>query len=124
MGTGVAKYIEGARGLNFDAIYNGTNELEALQMYGANVSYQHFWADHLHSSLTAGWLGVEDNSNIDPTDYQSGYYASANLFWDAVKNLTFGWEALAGERVNMDGGSGSAFRIQMNATYKFNKSFN
>jgi hypothetical protein len=124
MGTGVAKYIEGARGLNFDAIYNGTNELEALQMYGANVSYQHFWADHLHSSLTAGWLGVEDNSNIDPTDYQSGYYASANLFWDVAKNFTFGWETLAGERVNMDGSSGSAFRIQMNATYKFNKSFN
>ena len=32
MGTGVAQYIQGASGLNYDAIYNGTNELEALQM--------------------------------------------------------------------------------------------
>jgi hypothetical protein len=124
MGTGIAKYIEGSRGLNYDAIYNGTNELEALQMYGAYVSYQHFWADRMHSSLTAGMLSVEDNENIDPNDYQSGYYGSFNFFWDAVKNLTFGWEAVVGERVNVNDEKGSAVRIQMNATYKFNKSIN
>jgi hypothetical protein len=78
----------------------------------------------MHSSLTAGMLSVEDNENIDPNDYQSGYYGSFNFFWDAVKNLTFGWEAVVGERVNVNDEKGSAVRIQMNATYKFNKSIN
>lgn len=123
MGTGVAKYIEGASGLNYDAVYNGTNELEALQMSGSNISYQHFWKDHMHSSVTAGWLSVEDNSNLTATNYQSGYYGSANFFWDPVKNLTFGCEAVAGERVNVNDEKGSALRLQMSATYKFNKSF-
>jgi len=122
MGTGVANYIQGASGLNYDAIYNGTNELEALQMRGSNISFQHFWKDHMHSSLTAGWLNVEDNSNLADTNYKSGYYGSVNLFWDMVKNLTFGGEIIVGERVNINETSGSALRVQMNATYKFNKS--
>ena len=122
-GTGVARYIQGASGLNYDAIYNGTDELEALQMGGAFISYQHFWNDHLYSSATAGVLNVEDNSNLTDTDYKSGYYGSVNLFWDVVKNLTFGYEAMVGERLNINEAKGSALRLQMNATYKFNKSF-
>jgi hypothetical protein len=124
MGTGVAKYIQGASGLGYDAIYNGTNELEALQIFGTNVSYQHFWKDHMHSSLTSGWLSVEDNSNLGNNDYKSGYYGSVNLFWDVVQNLTFGGEMIVGERVNINENKGSAVRLQMNATYKFNKSIN
>jgi len=123
VGTGVAKYIQGASGLNYDAIYNGTNELEALQMHGSNISYQHFWKEHMHSSLTAGLLGVKDNDNLTATSYQSGYYGSVNFFWDAVKNLTFGVEALVGERADVNDAKGSALRLQMNATYKFNKTF-
>jgi hypothetical protein len=123
MGTGVAKYIQGASGLNYDAIYNGTPTLETLQMRGSNISYQHFWTDHAHSSVTAGWLGVEDNANLAGTAYQSGYYGSVNFLWDAVKNLTLGGEFLAGERINVDKEKSAAFRVQMNATYKFNKTF-
>ncbi len=52
---------------------------------------------------------------------QSGYYGSVNLFLDVVKNFTFGCEVLAGERVNVNDANGSALRLQMNATYKFNK---
>jgi hypothetical protein len=122
-GTGVAQYIQGASGLNYDAIYNGTNELEALTLHGANFSFQHFWKDHLHSSFTGGILVAEDNENLTNNQYKSGYYGSANIFWDPVKNLTFGWEALVGERQNINGAKGSAVRLQMNATYKFNKSF-
>jgi hypothetical protein len=122
-GTGVARYIQGASGLNYDAINNGTNELEELQIHGTNISFQHFWKDHIHSSVTAGWLSVADNDNLSGTSYKSGYYGSANIFWDAVKNLTFGAEALYGERVNINDDKGTALRIQMNATYKFNKSF-
>jgi hypothetical protein len=122
-GTGVARYIQGASGLNYDAISNGTNELEELQMHGSNISFQHFWKEHVHSSLTAGWLSVGDNDNLSGTSYKSGYYGSLNVFWDAVKNLTFGAEALYGERVNINDDKGSALRLQMNATYKFNKSF-
>lgn len=123
-GTGVARYIQGASGLNYDAIYNGTNELETVPMHGSNVSYQHYWKNHMHSSLTVGYLGIGDNTNLGANSFKSGFYSSANLFWDPVKNLTFGWEAVLGQRRNTDNASGSALRLQMNATYKFNKSIN
>lgn len=122
LGTGVSKYIQGASGLNYDAIYDGTNELEPLQMRGANISYQHFWKDHMHSSIILGVLNVEEDSNLDAADYRSGYYGSINLFWEVLKALTFGAEALVGERVNVNDESGSAVRLEMSATYKFNKS--
>jgi len=124
MGTGVSKYIQGASSLGYDAIYNGTNELETLQIFGTNMSYQHFWKDHMHSSFTSGLLSVEDNDNLGNNNYKFGYYGSVNLLWDVVKNLTFGGEMLVGERVNIDENKGSAVRLQMNATYKFNKSIN
>lgn len=123
-GTGVARYIQGASGLNYDAIYNGTNELQAVQMHGSNVSYQHHWKNNMHSSLTAGYLGIGDNSALGASNFKSGFYGSANLFWDPVKNLTFGWEAIVGQRQNIDNANGSALRLQMNATYKFNKTIN
>jgi len=122
MGTGVSKYIQGASGLNYDAIYNGTNELEALQMSGANISFQHFWKDFLHSSITMGVLNVEENPNLGLNDYQSGYYGSVNLFWEVLNQLSFGVEALVGERSNVNDDSGSAIRLEFSATYRFKKS--
>src|SRR5688572_14930063 len=120
-GTGIAKYLEGANGLNYDAIPNGTNTLEELTMYGGFISYQHFWKEHLHSSLTGGYLTAEDNANLSGSKYKAGYYGSVNLFYEVVKNLTFGWEAEYGERKNFNDKTGSALRLQMNATYNFSK---
>jgi hypothetical protein len=119
-GTGIARYIQGASGLNYDAIYDSTNTLKKLDMYGLNLSYQHFWRTDLYSSLTAGFLNVEKNKNLAPGDYWRSYYASLNLFYEIFSNLSFGYEVLAGERLNIDGEKQSAFRLQMNATYKFN----
>ncbi|WP_194776245.1 DcaP family trimeric outer membrane transporter [Pararhodonellum marinum] len=122
IGTGIARYIQGIINLNYDAIYNGSPEMESLFIRGSNISFQHFWKSHIHSSITGGWLDVVGNPNLQSTDYKKGYYGSVNLFWDPVPNLTFGLEALAGERVNIDRQKGSALRTQMNATYKFNYS--
>ncbi len=123
MGTGVASYIQGASSLNYDAIYNGTNQLQELKMYGSNISYQHFWKDAVYTSVTAGILNAEENDALGPNNFKSGYYASVNLFWEAVKNLAFGAEVVAGSRQNYDGATGSAIRLQFNATYSFHKSF-
>lgn len=123
-GTGVARYIQGASGLNYDAIYDGTNELQTLQIHGSNISFQHHWKENMHSSLTAGWLLAADNTNLGPNNFKTGYYASANMFWDPVKHLTFGWEVVGGERLNMDKAKGSAVRLSMNATYTFAKTIN
>lgn len=122
MGTGVAKYIEGSAGLNYDAISDGTNELEPLQMRGGSVSYQHFWKENMHSSITGGYLDVEENENLMANNYQSGYYGSINLFWNVIDKLTFGAETLVGQRVNVNDDSATGVRVQMSATYKFNKS--
>jgi hypothetical protein len=122
-GTGVASYIEGTNGLNYDAVYNGTNTLDALFIVGTNISYQHFWRDTFYSSITGGFLSASQNANLSPTDYKLGYYGSINTFWQVVPNFVFGAEVVAGQRVNFDNSSGTAFRFQLNATYSFKKVF-
>jgi hypothetical protein len=89
-------------------------------MWGTNI-FQHL-NEHVHSSLTAG---PERQGQRQPegAKYKSGYYGSVNVFWDVVKNFTFGAEVVAGERININDDKGSALRLQMNATYKFNKTF-
>ena len=123
IGTGISKYMQGISGLGYEGIYNGTNKLEALSTAGLNLSYKHYWKENVNSSIVAGYVNVENNKNLMPLNYQSGFYGSLNLFWDAVKNLTFGVETLVGKRINVNDSSGNALRFNMNATYKFNKIF-
>jgi hypothetical protein len=121
MGAGIAQYFEGAKSLGYDAFYNGTPELDPLQLAGGYISYQHHWSDNLHSSLTGGLLTVMDDPGLPATNFYSGYYGSANIFWEVIKDFSFGWEILYGERMNVNEDTGSVVRIEMSATYKFKK---
>ena len=48
-----------------------------------------------------------------------GYYASANLLWYPMQNVTLGVEGLWGERVNFNGAKGQDERVQFSARVKF-----
>ena len=54
-----------------------------------------------------------------PDDYQTGKYVAANLFWDLLPTVRFGIEYLWGERVNKNGDSGTANRINFMAKFNF-----
>jgi hypothetical protein len=118
-GNGIAKYVEGLSGLNYDAVYNGTEELESLLVYGGYIAYEHHWNEKLNSSLVAGSIIAENNPNLLPTDFNSGFYGGVNLFCQPVKNLVFGFESLFGQRTNFNEDNGTAFRLQANCTYNF-----
>ncbi len=47
VGTGIAQYVEGAKSLGYDAFYDGTPELDPLQLGDGYISYQHYWNDNL-----------------------------------------------------------------------------
>jgi hypothetical protein len=119
-GTGIAKYVEGLSGLNYDAVYNGTEELESLFVYGGYAAYQHHWNEKLNSTIVAGTIIAEDNPNLEPTDFKSGFYGGVNLFCEPIRNLVFGFESLIGQRTNFNEDNGTAVRLQANCTYNFN----
>ena len=54
------------------------------------------------------------------TDQQHiGYYASVNLLYYPMQNVTLGIEGLWGERVDINGAKGQDERVQFSARVKF-----
>jgi hypothetical protein len=51
--------------------------------------------------------------------YHQGQYMGGNLIWNPFGSLTLGGEFLYGWRVNKDGSTGNAPRIQFSAKYNF-----
>jgi len=81
--------------------------------------YNHAWSDKWSSAIgysehrqsnTAGQLG---------SAFQKGSYASANLLYYPVKNITTGLEYIWGRRENKDGSSEPDYRLQFSTKVAF-----
>ncbi|UII80330.1 DcaP family trimeric outer membrane transporter [Flagellimonas sp. CMM7] len=103
-GSGIARYIEGVRGLGYDGILDeDSNSLETLDIYGGFLAYQHHWSDHWNSSIVVGTTRLDDNDLFAQDDFKSGDYASVNLFYEPLSWMLYGVEYLYGRRENIDG---------------------
>jgi len=112
-GDGIGRYIED---LSFaggqDAVYDTTKEkLRPLKEVGGFGAYQHWWTDKLRSTVTGGYLRV-DNLNIQSSDsLKASIYTNGNLIYSPVKPLDIGIEYIWGQRKNKNGQTGRANRL-------------
>jgi hypothetical protein len=94
-------------------------QAEAVESVGWFVYYDHYWNDKWSSS--AGY-SEHRQSNTDgqlADAFKKGSYASANLLFYPVKNVTTGAEFLWGQRENKNGATGDDQRIQFSAKFTF-----
>src|SRR5215471_18248017 len=120
-GNGISRYINDTSGLGIDAAVISAQkpELEAVPTIGIYGGYQHFWISKLRSSAGIGYLQSENTpAQVNSAFHRSGYSA-ANLIWTPIAQLSLGTEFLYGWRVNKDGSTGNAPRIQLSAKYNF-----
>jgi hypothetical protein len=88
-------------------------------LIGWLIYYDHWWSKQWSSSIGFS-QNIQQNSPGQLTDAQNqGYYASANLLWYPMQNVTLGVEGLWGERVNFNGAKGQDERVQFSARVKF-----
>jgi hypothetical protein len=91
----------------------------ALPLIGWLIYYDHWWSKQWSSSIGFS-QNIQQNTPGQLTDAQNqGYYASANLLWYPMQNVTLGVEGLWGERVNLNGAKGQDERVQFSARVKF-----
>ncbi len=97
----------------------GNGHAATLPLFNWLVYYDHWWSNQWSSSIgfsqnhqtnSAGQLGSAEHI---------GNYASANLLFYPMQNVTLGIEGLWGERINKDGQKGQDQRIQFSAKAKF-----
>jgi hypothetical protein len=120
-GEGIGRYIEDLTGLGADAALKSSQQLVATPAVGTFAAYQHDWNTKLRSTVTYGYVNLENQASQVPTLFHQSHYAAGNLIWNPVGNFDFGAEYLYGELEAKDGDKGYGSRIQVSMKYDFYK---
>lgn len=121
LGKGIGSYIADldAAGEQ-DAVYDAATEtLRPLFMGAAYVGYEHWWTDQLRSTLTCGFVTVDNEDLQGPDAYRMTRRYTLNLAFSPIARLDTVAEFLTGERINRDGQRGRASQVQIGARFRF-----
>jgi len=103
--------------VNSDAAFNTNGELVALRYLSALFGYTHHWTPRLRSTLSYGYVNLQ-NAGLQTADaYHFTHYGSANVIYKILKRLSVGVEGLYGFRQVNDGRDGDIFRAQLSMMY-------
>jgi hypothetical protein len=103
---------------NSDAAFKANGDLEALPYWSVAAGYTHKWNDQFRSTITYGYVHLQNSSGQIGTFYHLTHYASANLIWQLRKRLSVGIEGLYGfKEVNNGNDSGDHWRGQIGMVY-------
>jgi hypothetical protein len=111
---GVQQPIVGAPPVPPGSLYG-----DVLPLLGLTAYYDHYWNDQWSSSV--GWSMTKvDNTNFqEPSAYQTGQYASANVLYTPDPRILMGAELLWGEREDFNDNKGDDLRVQVSFKYSF-----
>jgi hypothetical protein len=117
-GEGVGGQGNDAGFVNSDAAFNVNGDLEALPYWSAMAGYTHRWNASLRSTITYGYVNLDNSSGQAGEFYHTTHYASANLIWQLRKRLSVGLEGLYGTKEANNGvDSGDHWRVQLGMVY-------
>jgi len=120
-GKGIARYMVGFEGRNWDAVPTGNHKIELLPTYGGFIGYDHYWNANktFSSTVVAGGVYVKNNvlNNID--DFMEGYWGLVNLYWYPVDHLSLAVEYVGAYRKDYNLDEGYADRVQLMVMYSF-----
>jgi hypothetical protein len=117
-GEGVGGMGNDTSFLNSDAAFNANGDLEALPYWSGTIGFTHRWTEELRSTITYGYVNLDNASGQAATFYHTSHYASANLVWQLRKRLSVGFEGLYGLKEASNGeDSGNHWRVQVGMVY-------
>ncbi len=129
-GEGIASYMNDggmdagpSQGLNIDGSIPGDTKLEAVELQGLSLYYDHWWNSEWSSSAGYAFTKVDNTAGQTDDTYEKGQYASGNLLYYPVKDLMVGAEFLWGDLEAKGGQSNDDTRVQISFKYNFGKKF-
>jgi hypothetical protein len=120
-GKGISNYYNDNFGLGSDVGGAADGHLVATPTGSFEVGYQHYWTGLLRSTVSYGYLRINNTARDPGTNYHISNYATANLIYQPTPSFLFGAEYIYGSLERKDGFKWSAPRIQVSATYYINK---
>jgi hypothetical protein len=116
VGEGIFRYFNDDF-VNNDAAFDSTGHLKAIPAFGAMGAYTHHWCDSLRSTVTYGYVKLDNEGSQGPDAYHITQYGSANLVWQLRKHLSVGLEGLYGKKEVQSGRMGDVWRVQLGMVY-------
>ena len=117
-GHGVGGLGNDAGFFNSDAAFTSNGDFATLPYWSATIGYTHRWCEEFRSTLTYGYVHLDNTGGQAADFYHFTHYASANLIWQLRKRLSIGLEGLYGYKaVNSGVNSGDHFRVQLGMVY-------
>lgn len=117
-GRGTGRYL----GLNTSngAVLDSSGKLNAIDQWGAFVSYRHFWSPRWRSNLTLSYLSNDNDLALTGDGVTEDVYSvHANLLFEPVEKVTVGGEIMFAERNLESDLSGDMTRLLLSAKYAF-----
>ena len=116
-GTALGRYM--TAGFEEAFIDPVTGEIETNDQWGGLVSYQHFWADNLRSTVVYSYAERDNDSKYVSGSAEKLYQSvHANLMWSPIPRVDMGVEYIWGYREIENGEDGDMNRVQ--AGFQFN----
>ena len=104
--------------LNSDGAFTSSGSFEALPYWSATAGFTHRWSDQFRSTITYGYVDLDNTGGQAATFYHTSHYASANLVWQLRQHLSVGLEGLYGLKTARNGvDSGDHWRVQLGMVY-------
>jgi hypothetical protein len=102
---------------NNDAGFDKHGNLQAIPYFGAMTGYTHQWSERFRSTVSGGYVHIDNTASQAGDAYHQTVYTSANLIFQYHKRLSFGVETLYGHHETRDGSDGDVVRFTAGIVY-------
>ena len=120
-GKGIANYYNDNYGLGSDVGFDAEGRLVATPTWSSTFGYQHYWTKIVRSTVSYGYLRI-NNTAADPgTNYHVSNYASGNIIIQPSALYLFGAEYIYASLRRKDDFKWVAPRFQASVTFFLNR---
>jgi hypothetical protein len=119
-GEGIGNYMnDGGIDVAPDSANINDAEAEAVELLGISAYYDHYWSDRWSTSVGWSMIDLDTSDGQLPTEFEKGQIAQINLLHYPADNVLLGSEFIWCEREDVNGNTGSDYRIQFTLKVNF-----
>lgn len=119
-GEGIGNYMnDGGLDLVPDSADLRLAEAETVPLLGIVSYYDHFWNERWSSSLGWSMIDLDTGDGQADTEFKRGQIATVNLLHYPTDHVMLGTEFSWGQRENINGNTGTDYRIQFSLKVDF-----
>jgi hypothetical protein len=120
-GKGIANYYNDNYGLGADVGFDARGRLVATPTWSGSFGYQHYWTKIVRSTVSYGYLRINNTAADPPASYHVSNYASGNIIIQPSFLYLFGAEYIYASLRRKDDFEWVAPRVQASVTFFLNR---